>query len=114
MNFKVIVRVVKSLNDGCSNFGSEEAFRIPVIEAENKEEVKHFLLKEFPQFFPKGKVYQRETKDQAQFFYTLIYPLYKYENELIEEGTWECSYCGEIHENKYVSKPVMSLRLFWR
>lgn len=115
--FKAFIRVVKSLNnEGDKNFyGGFDTVQIikePLIIAENKEDVKKYLLKKYPQFFPKNKVYCRETKDQAQFFYVVIYPLFNNEIELVKNGEWICRYCGEVHENKYVSRPYYSSRLF--
>lgn len=112
--FKAIIRVVKSLsgNDERFTFGSYDIVREPCIEAESKENVKDILLEKYPQFFQNGKVYEKETKDVAQFFYVLIYPLYQFEIDQVNEGSWICSYCGHVHENKYVSRPRMNERLF--
>lgn len=112
--FKAIIKVVKSLQDQYNNdyFGKIEVLREPVIEADNKQEVKKFLADKYPQFFQNGKVYEKETKDTAQFFYVVIYPLHEYEKQLIAEGEWICDHCGEKHENKYISKPRINHRLF--
>lgn len=114
--FKAFIRVVKSIkgyNDFDSyHFADKVEIRIPVIEAPNKEWVKTYLLENYPQFFQNGKVYERETKDKAQFFYVVIYPLYEWEKRQIEEGQWTCSECGQVHENKYVSRPFVNDRLF--
>jgi hypothetical protein len=107
--FKALIRVVKSLGvNPDSYFDTVEVLREPLIEANNKTEVKEYLAEKYPQFFPNGKVYERETKDQAQFFYAVIFPLYDYEIEQIKEGEWKCDYCGHVHENKYLSRPVIS------
>jgi len=111
MKFKAFIRVVKSLNNG-SDFDSVTIIREPLIEAVDKVEVKKKLLESYPQFFQNGKVYEKETKDNAQFFYVVIFPLFNWEVESINEGQWTCSSCGHIHENKYVSKPRLSERLF--
>lgn len=110
--FKALIRVVKSLsNNGCG-YGIVDQIREPLIIAENKEEVKTYLLNKYPQFFQNNKIYEKETKnDKAQFFYVVIFPLYKHEINLINEGQWKCSYCGQIHENKYISKPITDERL---
>lgn len=110
MKYKAIIRVVKSLNND-NSYGCCEAARIPVIEAESKQEVKQIVLERFPQFFQNGKVYEKETKDPVQFFYVVIYPLFNFEVEQIEKGEWKCSYCGQVHENMYVSKPRINERL---
>jgi len=110
--FKAFIRVVKSLNKVESVFDSVEVIREPIIEASDKAEVKKILLEMYPQFFQSGKVYEKETKDIAQFFYVVIFPLYEWENDLINQGAWSCSSCGHIHENKYVSKPRLNSRLF--
>lgn len=105
--FKVIIRVVKSLiaPNQLDSFGAKDVHREPVIYAKNKEEVKAYLLQNFPQFFPTAKVYEKETKDTAQFFYALIYPLYEWELKALESGEWTCDGCGQVHPNKYISKP---------
>lgn len=110
--FKAFIRVVKSLAyKDYSEFGgfdTVEVIREPLIEAEDKNEVKKFLLEKYPQFFQNGKVYEKETKDQAQFFYVVIFPLYQHEIDLINEGKWKCDYCGHTNENKYISRPLRS------
>lgn len=113
MKFKAIIRVVKSLV-GFSHLGFDTVvvIREPLIEAENKDEVKQILVTKYPQFFQNSKVYEKETKDEAQFFYVLIYKLFEWEIDLINEGEWICSSCGHIHENKYISKPRIHERLF--
>lgn len=112
--FKAFIRVVKSLSgaDNGFQFGDTDVVDDRMIEAESKEKVKQILLERYPQFFPNNKVYERETKDQSQFFYCVIFPLYNRELVLIEEGQWICDQCGEIHENKYISRPYHSERTF--
>lgn len=115
MLFKVIIRVCKSLNEPGSGFGffnTVDVLREPIIESESKEGVKKIISEKYPQFFQNGKVFEKETKDVAQFFYVLIYPLSNWEMSLIDEGEWECASCGQIHENKYLSKPVKNKQLF--
>jgi hypothetical protein len=112
-DFKAFIRVVKSLNTGnWMGFDSVNVIHEPLIKAEDKNEVKQILLEKYPQFFQNSKVYEKETKDQAQFFYVVIFPLYNHEVKQIEEGEWTCSYCGHVHENKYVSRPRVNERLF--
>lgn len=111
--FKSFIRVVKSIAlkgpDNYMGFDSVEIIREPLIIAKDKNEVKQILLEKYPQFFPNNKIYEKETKnDKAQFFYVVIFPLYKHEIDLIKEGEWKCDYCGQIHENKYISKPLKS------
>lgn len=109
--YKALIRVVKSLSN--STFGSETVIREPVIVCESKEEAKHFMAEKYPQFFPNSKVYSKETKDNAQFFYLLIYDLYAHERRIVEENiSWTCDHCGQVHENEYVSKPRRNERLF--
>lgn len=112
--YKAFIRVVKSISENGDSFFSpgNEVLRIPIIEAKDKAEVKEYLKSEYPQFFQNNKVYERETKDKAQFFYVVIFPLYQWEIDLIKEGEWACASCGQIHENRYVSKPMYSKRLF--
>lgn len=109
--FKVLIRVVKSLlhynhsDNPDSSFGAITIVREPVIYAKDKKHVKSIILEKYPDLFPDQKIYEKETKDKAQFFYVLIYPLYQHEINDIEAGQWVCSGCGHIHENRYVSKP---------
>lgn len=108
--FKAFIRVVKSIaaKDDYFGFDVVEVIREPLIEAKDKAGVKQILLEKYPQFFPNGKVYERETKDQAQFFYVVIFPLYQHEINEIKEGEWVCDYCGHVHKNKYESRPIIS------
>jgi hypothetical protein len=110
--FKAFIRVVKSIaiKDPSEYMGFDtiEVIREPLIEAKDKSEVKSILLAKYPQFFQNGKVYEKETKDKAQFFYVVIFQLYEREISLINEGNWVCDYCGHIHENKYLSRPLSS------
>lgn len=115
--FKAFIRVVKSIafdgkqsNFSYGSFDTVEIIREPLVYTKDKKEVKEILLKKYPQFFPNGKVYERETKDQAQFFYVVIFPLYQYELDLVNAGEWICDYCGHVHENEYTSKPLRSSR----
>lgn len=108
--FKAFIRVVKSIGTESGSYfgGDNTVVRIPVIEAVDKVDVKNQLLLEYPQFFQNGKIYEKETKDEAQFFYVVIYPLYNYEIEEINKGEWVCASCGQVHENRYISKPRYS------
>lgn len=113
--FKAFIRVVKSVSykDPFFGYAPVEVIREPLIKAKDKAEVKSILLEKYPQFFQNGKVYEKETKnDKAQFFYVVIYPLYDYEKKQIEEGSWKCESCGHVHENKYLSNPRISDKLF--
>lgn len=110
--FKAFIRVVKSITSKDSNdymgFDKVEVIREPLIYAKDKAEVKEILLEKYPQFFQNGKVYEKETKDKAQFFYVVIFPLYQSEINQINEGEWKCDYCGQVHENRYISSPLVS------
>jgi len=108
--FKAFIRVVKSISD--YSFGSENVIEERFIESESKETVKEYILNKYPQFFQNGKVYSRETKDEAQFFYLLIYPLYNHEVIQVQEGSWSCDQCGQVHESKYHSRPRISRNVF--
>lgn len=113
--FKAFIRVVKSINSeqSWSNmFGSENVISEKLIEASSKDEVKCFLADKYPQFFPEKKVFTKETKDKAQFFYVLIYELSNYELQQIVDGPWQCCQCGQKHESKYHSRPRYSNKLF--
>lgn len=105
--FKAYIRVVKSLNleNSYNCFDSVTVLVEKLIYAKDKKEVKEILLERYPQFFPTNKIYEKETKDTAQFFYVLIYPLSKYEIDDLNSESWECYGCGQIHENKYISRP---------
>lgn len=111
--FRAMIRVVKSLSRPSEfmDFGAVNIVKEPIINASDKEEVKQFLANKYPQFFPNGNVYHRETKDQAQFFYIVIHELTAWEKRQINEGEWACSSCGHVHENKYISSPRMNRRL---
>jgi hypothetical protein len=107
--FKAIIKVVKSITiESHYGFDTVEVIREPYILANNKKEVKKILLEKHPQFFQNQKIYEKETKDQAQFFYVLIYELQQSEIKLIQEGSWSCDYCGQIHDNKYLHRPLIS------
>lgn len=106
--FKAFIRVVKSIGDPEASFFSSanDVVRVPVIEADDKAGVKEWLKIEYPQFFQNGKVYEKETKDTAQFFYVVIYPLYQHEIDDINKGEWTCKGCGQVHANRYEARPV--------
>lgn len=113
--FKAFIRVVKSINQDhyYNSFGSNNIVEERLIEAKDKEEVKFILCEKYPQFFPKNKVYSKETKDDAQFFYVVIFELYDYEKKMIDNpNPWECSFCGHKHENEYISRPKINERLY--
>jgi len=105
--FKAHIKVVQSLiRRGASTYPNTDIVFEPLIEAEDKQEVESILAKKYPQFFPESKVYYRDMKDEAQFFYVQIFPLKQHEIAKINQGEWTCSYCGQIHENRYISKPI--------
>lgn len=114
MKYKAFIRVVKSIRDdaeGYNGFGSINIVTEKLIEAEDKKGVKKYLLDKYPQFFPTNKVYEKETKDKAQFFYVVIYPLYNYEIEQLDKS-WKCEYCGQEYSNTYENKPFQKDRLY--
>jgi hypothetical protein len=110
-HFKAFIRVVKSITkDNLHNsFDSENIVREPLIMAKDKEGVKNFLLEKYPQFFSNGKVYTKETKDIAQFFYVVIFELFSHEIDDINKGEWACNHCKHVHPNKYISKPYIGV-----
>lgn len=112
--FKGFIRVVKQLlaDDGYYSFGTETVVTERMIDANTKDEAKEYLLNKYPQFFQNGKIYTKSTKDEAQFFYVIIYPLYNYEIEQINKGEWQCAYCGQLHENVYIDRPRRDEKLF--
>lgn len=114
MEYKAFIRVVKSFDVKTEDYDLEHynIVREPLIIAEDKHEVKQILLEKYPQFFQNDKVYMRETKDLTQFFYVVIFELYNHEKELINQGGWICSECGQMHKNKYESRPRTNERLY--
>lgn len=112
--YKAFIRVVKSLSNersgdgffGSSLFGAENIVEERLIESKDKKGVMDFLLNKYPQFFPNGKIYSRETKDQSQFFYVVIFELYSSEVSSHKE-TWKCSHCQQEYNSKYLHKPVI-------
>ena len=112
--FKAFIRVVKSISISDSVFfgRGEDIVKEPLIEGVDKSDVKKQLMELYPLFFQNNKVYEKETKDNAQFFYVVIFPLYNWEIEQINEGSWVCASCGQVHENKYISRPQTNERLF--
>jgi hypothetical protein len=113
--YKAFIRVVKSINHDSfyNTFGSQNIVEKRLIRANDKAEVKQMLLDEYPQFFQNGKVYEKETKDNAQFFYVVIFELYQHEiNQIITDTSWICDYCGQKHDNTYISSPRINYRLF--
>ena len=84
------IRVVKSLIEKDFFFDTLEVIKIPMIEAESKEEIKAYVIEAYPQFFQNSKLYQKETKDEAQFFYVVIKKLSNWELGKINEGSWTC------------------------
>ncbi len=113
--FKAFIRVVKSINNDSfyNTFGSANIIEERLIIAKDKNEVKEFLLQKYPQFFQNGKVFTKETKDIAQFFYVVIYELYEWEKQqIIEDTSWLCDSCGQKHVNTYISKPRIYEKLF--
>lgn len=115
--FKAFIRVVKSLNrDGDGDYASFGATNIAeerLILAKDKDEVKQILLKKYPQFFPTNKVYEKETKDTAQFFYVVIFELYEYEKQqVVNDTSWKCDHCGQKYENTYLYRPIKYEKLF--
>lgn len=107
--FKAFIRVIKTINSDCAN--TNQVIE-PFIIANDKNEVKEILRIKYPQFFQSGKVYEKETKDKAQFFYVVIFELSNYEKMQVEKGEWICSYCGQRHENIYVEKPAYKVNMF--
>jgi len=116
--FKAFIRVIKSMSShniltNEHGFGTWNVVEERLIEAKDKKEVKQYLLEKYPQFFQKEKVYEKETKDTAQFFYVVIFELYDYERKIVENNIpWVCDHCGHKHENEYISNPVKNERLY--
>ncbi len=107
--YKAFIRVVKSIrgNEWSSEYYGaikKNVIEEPLIYAKSKEDVKRVLKQMYPQFFPNNKVYSRETKDKAQFFYVLIYELDYWEIKQLKSGRWSCSHCQREFENMYIKK----------
>lgn len=118
--FKAFIRVIKSYQSDYYNEKKEDETFIRdrirfntgsvvserLIYATDKKEVKKILLEKYPQFFPDGKIFEKESKtNKFQIFYVLIYPLYDYEVNALNSGSWTCSGCGHVHENRYIHSP---------
>ncbi len=103
--YSASIRVVKSIAEINHAFDTTEIEHEPLIEAVDKDEVKRFLIEKYPQFFPTIKVYEKETKDTAQFFYVVIKKLNNWQLEQHNSGNWTCNNCNEIHDSKYISRP---------
>lgn len=110
--WKAYINVIKSLVDNNGWFGDRNVIHEPLIEAETKQDALKIIAERYPQFFANGKVYTRETKDQAQFFYVNVYELSNNEIELIQSGEWTCTYCRQVHLNEYISRPRISYKMF--
>ena len=108
--FNASIRVVKSLVESNHMFNSVQVVYLPLIEADNKDEVKKILVSEYPKIFQNDKIYERETKDTAQFFYVIINKLSGYDIEKLNSGSWVCSNCGEVHDNQYLSRPRITYK----
>jgi hypothetical protein len=112
--FKAFIRVVKSLTDersgdgffGNGFFGAENIVEERFIKAKDKKEVLDFLLNKYPQFFPNNKIYSRESKDDAQFFYAVVFELYGHEISAHKQS-WKCNHCQQEYDSKYLHKPVI-------
>lgn len=76
-----------------------------IIEAKSKEEVKEEILKEYCDFFPNRKVYQKR-KDK-EFVYCLIYELNEYWNEYWCKKS-ACPICGK--ETSALERANMGIR----
>ena len=116
--FKAFIRVVKSLSHGSNeylynSFGSTNVIEERLIIAKDKEDVKQQLLTKYPQFFQNNKVYTKETKDDAQFFYVVIFELYQHEIDQITTNTsWKCEQCGQHYPNSYLHYPKTYEKMF--
>jgi len=96
--FNTLIRVCKSIQ----GLERGEFWNITIVQetikASSKDEAKKIVLEKYPQFFQNGKVYSRETKDESQFFYVLLYEYTGY--NLIEgEKEWTCDFCNKKHPN---------------
>jgi len=103
--YNASIRVVKSIAERGHIFDTTEIAYEPLIEAYDKDEVKKVLLDKYPQFFPEVKIYEKETKDTAQFFYVIIKKLSNWQLEQVNSGEWICKNCDELHINRYFSRP---------
>lgn len=77
--------------------GSELSTTLPIERKlyygyDNKEAVIQAILKDFPEYFPNGKVAQRSAK--SEFFFVNIFELDSYWKSHWEKPVY-CSYCKE-------------------
>lgn len=112
--FKAFIRVVKSIgNDQYTHFGSVNVIEERLIYATSKDNVKQILLEKYPQFFTNCKIYSKETKDEAQFFYVVIFELYQHEiNQITSDTSWKCELCNQHYSNTYLHYPKTYEKLF--
>jgi len=116
MFYKAFIRVVKDLTiqEQYMGFTNTNIISERQIEADDENVVKDYIFNKYPQFFQysRDKIYSRKTKDDAQFFYLIIYPLTNYELSLINKGEWVCAYCGQRHKNRYIDRPFQSTKYY--
>lgn len=103
--FKAYIKIVKSMQERNMDFMTATIVTERLIYAKDKNEVKKILAEKYPQCFPEAKVYERESKNKAQFFFVTIYELSSFDLKAIERGPWACIGCGKTHENRYVNPP---------
>lgn len=111
--FNTLIRVCKSIQNMNSYDWGNKTVVQETIKAESKEEAKKIIMEKYPLFFQNWKIYSRETKDEAQFFYVLIYEYSKFWIDEWEKP-WECSYCKKIHENSIENLKTSSSKFPWK
>ena len=113
--FNVLIRVCKKIQWLDSMDFWNKTIVQETIKAKSKEEAKKIILEKYPQFFQNWKVYSRQTKDKAQFFYVL---LYEYSDWHLKEWEkeWECDFCKKKHENSIESEhlKVKNRKFEWK
>lgn len=105
--FNVLIRVCKSIQWLNSMDWWNKTIIQETIKADSKEEAKKIIIEKYPNFFQNDKIYTRETKDEAQFFYVL---LYEYSSWSIKEWQqeWECAFCWKKHPNSIEHEHIKS------
>lgn len=104
--FKAYIKLIKTLQGNNVDWQKSTLVSERLIYANDKSEVKHFLKTKYPEFFPDGKVFEKESKTNPfQFSYVLIYELQNHEIIALNGGSWTCAGCGQTHSDRYTSPP---------
>ena len=94
--FKAYIKVVKFLAD--KDFIQSTVATEKKIIAVDKKEAKNIVLELYPELFQENKIYERSTKDQAQFFFVTLQDHGEYIEKQELERRWFCFECKRLHE----------------